>query len=68
MTTDQLMYCSYLLRLCHTTSSGTPRVTLLNVHDPSDHHHFLSIDDLSLFLHRRQSSATTEKAQEPATL
>ena len=58
MATNLLMYRSYLLRLCQTT--GTLRVTLVNVHDPADQHHFMHIDDLYLFLHRHQPFAPTE--------
>ena len=62
------MYCSYLLRIWHTTSTNALRVTLLNVHDPAEQHHFPHLDDLYRFLHRRQPFAITEKEQEPPAL
>lgn len=51
MTTNQPTYRSYLLRLWQTSNKTTIRASLLNVHDPTDQHHFVTIDDLYLFLH-----------------
>ncbi|MCE7980261.1 MAG: hypothetical protein DYG89_03650 [Caldilinea sp. CFX5] len=51
MITNQPTYRSYLLRLWQTTNKTTVRASLVNVHDPADQHHFVTIDDLYLFLH-----------------
>lgn len=51
MTTSQPTYRSYLLRLWQTTNKTMVRASLLNVHDPTEQHHFVTIDDLYLFLH-----------------
>lgn len=50
VTTNQPTYRSYLLRLWQTTNKRMVRASLLNVHDPSEQHHFVTIDDLYLFL------------------
>lgn len=62
MTTNQPIYRSYLLRLWQTTNKTMVRASLLNVHDPAEQHHFVTIDDLYLFLCTTGSAMTDEQA------
>lgn len=50
MTSDAPTYRSYLLRLWQTTNQQSTRASLYNVHDPTEQHHFATIDDLYMFL------------------
>ena len=62
VTTHQPTYRSYLLRLWQTTNKTAFRASLLNVHDPTDQHHFVTIDDLYLFLHTTCSAVVDQPA------
>ena len=62
VTTHQPTYRSYLLRLWQTTNKTSFRASLLNVHDPTDQHHFVTIDDLYLFLHTTCSAVVDKPA------